>query len=83
MENNVCNLKVILNHIENDKKIQNTTFNVYTFTEFESGKTFDFYSIPKIDFIEKIKILTESHIIQFGVRITDKKVKLIPLKVVS
>ena len=81
-ELNQVALRVALNHKE-ERKIRNTNFNVYTLTDLISGKNFDVWSISKIDFIEKMQLITELKTILFNLVVDDTKIKLRPVEVVK
>lgn len=75
-------LSVVLNHIE-QKKIKNVLFNVYTLTDKLSGHNFDVWSISKIEFLDKMQLLTELRTIKFNVIIDTSKIKLRPVEVIK
>lgn len=79
---NFINLKVVLNHKE-IKELNSQQFFVYTFTDFDSGNSFDSWNPTKSDDIESMKILTQAETIKF--KLVVKKtgvIKLYPIGIV-
>lgn len=83
MENNLVILEVVKNHIE-EKELNGARFQVYTFTDFSSGHSFDCWVSQNIEFIDKMNLLLEKKMILFQLIVKKEgKIKLVPVKEVK
>ena len=83
MENNFVNLEVVKNHIE-EKELNGARFQVYTFTDFASGHSFDCWCSQNVEFVDKMNLLLEKKKILFQLIVKkDGKIKLLPVKEVK
>lgn len=83
MENNIIDLKVVLNHKE-ERELNSQKFHVYTFTDFVTGNSFESWNIKQVDFVENMGLLIDSRIIRFNLVVKKTgQIKLYPIELVG
>lgn len=83
MENNIIDLKVVLNHKE-ERELNSQKFHVYTFTDFVTGNSFESWNIKQVDFVENMGLLIDSRVIRFNLVVKKTgQIKLYPIELVG